>query len=93
MLEVLNNLSVLGVAQFNADFVKGMALLGAGIAMLAGIGSGLGQGFAAGKAAEAVGRQPEAAGEITKTMIIGAAVAESTGIYALLIAILLIFVA
>ncbi len=93
MLELLNSVSLLGVAEFNASFVRGMALLGAGIAMIAGIGAGIGQGFAAGKAAEAVGRQPEAAGQITKTMIIGIGLAESTGIYALIIAILLMFVA
>lgn len=48
--------------------------------------------FAAGKAAEAVGRQPEAAGTITRTLLTGCAVAESTGIYSLLIALVLIFV-
>ena len=51
-----------------------------------------GQGFAAGKAAEAVGRQPEAKGDITSTMLFGCAVAESTGIYGLVIALLLLFV-
>ena len=39
--------------------------VGAGLAMIAGIGPGVGQGYAAGKAAEAVGRQPEAKGDIT----------------------------
>ncbi len=66
--------------------------IGAGLAMIAGIGPGIGQGFAAGKAAEAVGRQPEAQGDIMKTMLVGCAVAESTGIYGLVIAIILIFV-
>ncbi len=60
--------------------------------MIAGIGPGIGQGFAAGKAAEAVGRQPEAQGDIMKTMLVGCAVAESTGIYGLVIAIILLFV-
>ena len=45
--------------------------IGAGLAMIAGIGPGIGQGFAAGKAAEAVGRQPEAQGDIMKTMLVG----------------------
>ena len=40
---------------FNEEFVKGMAMLGAGIAMIAGLGPGIGQGIAASKGAEAVG--------------------------------------
>ena len=79
------------VAEYNAFFVNGMALLGAGIAMIAGIGPGIGQGFAAGKAVEAVGRQPEATGKITTTMLVGQAMAETTGLYALIIAFILIF--
>lgn len=66
--------------------------IGAGLALIAGIGPGIGQGFAAGKACEAVGRQPEAAGLITRTMLLGCAVAESTGIYGLVVGILLMFV-
>ncbi len=68
-----------------------LAGIGAGLAMIAGVGPGIGQGFAAGKGAEAVGRQPEARGTITSTMLLGCAVAESTGIYGLVIALLLIF--
>ena len=47
--------------EFNEFFVRGMALLGAGIAMIAGVGQGIGQGIAAGKAAEAIGRNPDGA--------------------------------
>ncbi|HHW68350.1 MAG: F-type H+-transporting ATPase subunit c [Epulopiscium sp.] len=65
--------------------------IGAGLAMIAGIGPGIGQGYAAGKGAEAVGRQPEAQGDIVRTMLLGAAVAETTGIYGLIIAIILLF--
>ena len=65
--------------------------IGAGLAVMTGIGAGIGQGFAAGKAAEAVGNQPEAKGDITQTILLWAAVAESTGIYGLVIAIILIF--
>ena len=54
-------------------------------------GSAIGAGLAVGKAAEAVGNQPEAKGDITQTMLLGAAVAESTGIYGLVIAIILLF--
>ncbi len=78
------------VAEYNEFFVSGLALLGAGIAMIAGIGPGIGQGFAAGKAVEAVGRQPEALGKITTTMLVGQAMAETTGLYALIIAFVLI---
>lgn len=72
---------------------KGYAFLGAGIAMIAGLGPGIGQGMAAAKACEAVGRQPEAQGKIRTMMLLGQGVAETTGLYALLIAIILIFVA
>ena len=68
-----------------------MALLGAGIAMIAGLGPGIGQGMAASKGAESLGRNPEAAGKIRSIMVLGIAMAETTGIYALIIALLLIF--
>ena len=74
-------------------FVAGMSALGAGMAMIAGLGPGIGEGYAAGQACSAIGRQPEAKGAVTSTMIMGCAIAETTGIYALVIAILLIFVA
>ena len=73
---------------FNEFFVRGMACLGAGIAMIAGIG----QGIAASKGAESVGRNPDAASKIQSIMVLGIALAETTGIYALIIAILLIFI-
>lgn len=69
----------------------GLARLGAGIAILAGLGTGIGQGYAAGKAAEAVGRQPDAQQKILITTIITQAVAETTGLYGLLVAVILIF--
>ena len=71
--------------------IRAAALLGAGFAMIAGIGPGIGQGYAAGKAVEAVARDPEARGNIITTMLLGQAVAESTGIYALVIALYLLF--
>ena len=71
--------------------IREAALLGAGFAMIAGIGPGIGQGYAAGKAVESVARDPEARGNIITTMLLGQAVAESTGIYSLVIAIVLIF--
>ena len=71
--------------------VLAASAIGAGLSMIAGIGPGIGQGFAAGKAAEAVGRQPEAKGDVTTTMLLGCAVAESTGIYGLVVALILPF--
>ena len=73
--------------------ILGCCALGAGIAMIAGIGPGIGEGNAVASACEAIGRQPESKSEVTSTMILGCAIAETTGLYALIIAILLIFVA
>lgn len=69
------------------------AFIGAGVAMVGGLGVGIGQGFAAGKASEAVARNPEAESKIRTMMIVGCAIAETSAIYSLIIAILLIFVA
>lgn len=71
--------------------VLAASAIGAGLAVLTGMGAGIGQGIAAGKAAEAVGRQPEARSNITSTMLFGCAVAESTGIYGLVVALILLF--
>ena len=71
----------------------GCCALGAGIAMIAGIGPGIGEGNAVAKACEAIARQPESKGSVTTTMLMGCAVAETTGLYALIIAFLLLFVA
>ena len=72
--------------------ILGCCALGAGIAMIAGIGPGIGEGNAVAKACEAIGRQPESKGAVTSTMIMGCAIAETTGLYALVVAILLLFV-
>lgn len=68
----------------------GCCALGAGVAMVAGIGPGIGEGNAVAKACEAIGRQPECKSQVTTTMLMGCAIAETTGLYALVIAILLI---
>ena len=67
--------------------------IGAGLALIAGIGPGIGEGYAAGKAVEAVARQPELKGDITSTMMLGIALSETTGIYGFVTGLLLIFVA
>ncbi len=71
--------------------VLAASAIGAGLAMIAGLGPGIGEGYCGGKAVEAVGRQPEASGTITKQMIIGDALAETTGLYSLIIALLLMY--
>lgn len=71
--------------------VMGCSAIGAGLAMIAGIGPGIGEGYAVGKACEAIGRQPEAKGDVTSTMLLGCAVAETTGIYGLIVALILLF--
>ena len=67
--------------------------IGAGLALIAGIGPGIGEGYAVGKALESIGRQPECKGDVTSTMLLGCAIAETTGIYGFVTGRLLIFVA
>jgi len=73
--------------------ILGGCAVGAGLAMIAGIGPGIGEGNAVAKACEAIGRQPVRKGDVTSSMITGCIIAETTGLYGLVIAILLIFVA
>ena len=72
--------------------VGACSAIGAGIAVCSGIGSGIGQGIAAGYGASAVGRNPGAKGDIMSTMLLGQAVAETTGLYGLVVSLLLMFV-
>ena len=74
------------------NFILGCSAIGAGLALIAGIGPGVGQGIAAGHGAAAVGRNPGAKSDITSTMLLGQAVAETTGLYGLVVAIILMFV-
>ena len=68
--------------------------IGAGLCMgIGAIGPGVGEGTAVAHALDGMARQPEAVGTLRSTMIMGCAIAETTGLYALVIAILLIFVA
>ena len=75
-----------------ATVLAGCAI-GAGLALIAGIGPGIGEGYAVGKACEAIGRQPECKGSVTSTMLMGCAIAETTGIYGFVTGLLLIFLA
>lgn len=99
---ILENLSVLAekigpkaaeVASSGADHAQfGLVAVGAGMAIVGGLGAGIGQGYATGKACEGVGRNPEAEAKIRKMLIMGLAITESSAIYALIIAILLFFI-
>ena len=73
------------------SLILSASALAASIAVLAGMAPSLTQGLAAGKAVEAVGRQPQAQGQIRSTLLIGSAMAETGGVYGFLIALMLIF--
>ena len=75
----------------NEALILACSAIGAGLAMIAGIGPGVGQGIAAGHGAAAVGRNPGAQGQVMSTMLLGQAVAETTGLYSLVIALILLF--
>lgn len=79
------------MGEFNNNFILGCSAIGAGLAVIAGIGPGVGQGIAAGYGASAVGRNPGARGEVMSTMLLGQAVAETTGLYGLAVAMILLF--
>lgn len=70
----------------------GLVAIAAALAVMTGLFSAVGQGLAAAKAVEAVGKNPEAEGQIRTMLLLGTGVAETASIYGLLIAFLLIFV-
>ena len=66
--------------------------IGAGLCMgIGAIGPAIGEGNAVGKALEGIARQPEAAGDLRTNMILGCAITETTGIYSLVISLLILF--
>jgi len=73
------------------ELIMALSSLGAGIAMVAMIGVGIGIGYNAGKTVESTARQPEAGGALMRLMLIGVALTETAGIFALVIAIMLLF--
>lgn len=64
--------------------------IGAAVAVLTGAGAGIGIGIATAKAVDAIARQPEAEGKISKSLLLGCALAEATAIYGFVIAVLII---
>ncbi len=83
---------LLKISEVASQTDKFGALIGAGIALIGAVGTGAGQGYAVGKACEAVARNPEAESKIRTMLIVGCAIAETSAIYSLIVAILLIFV-
>ena len=76
----------------NEAIIAAGKAIGAGICMGFGaIGPGVGEGVAVSKALEGIARQPEALGDLRSTMILGCAISESTGLYSLVIALLILF--
>ena len=69
-----------------------LTAIGAGIAVLTGLGAGVGIGLATSKAVEAIERQPEAESKISKALLLGCALAEATAIYGFVIGLLILFV-
>ena len=67
-----------------------LVAIGAGIAVLTGIGAGIGIGMATSKAVEAIARQPEAESKISKSLLLGCALAEATTIYGFVIGLLIV---
>lgn len=77
----------------STQLAPAMALLGSGLCMgIGGIGPGIGEGAAAAGGVRWIARNSDYIGEITRTMLVGMAVAESTAIYAMVISLVLIFV-
>lgn len=68
-----------------------METIGAALALLPACGAAIGMGIATAKAVEATGRQPEASGKISTTLLLGLALTESTAIYGFVTALLIIF--
>ena len=71
---------------------KGLIAIAAAIAVFAGFGTAFGEGQAATKGVEAVGRNPEAEDKIRMMMIVGMGVSETVAIYGLFVSIILLFI-
>jgi ATP synthase F0 subunit c len=80
-------------AEAAALIADGLKLVGAGLAMTGAIGAGAGVGIVVGGAVQGIARNPDAAGAIQTNMILGIAFAEAVAIYALVVALIILFVA
>ena len=73
--------------------MSSLIAIGAAVAVLTGIGAGIGIGIATGKAMDAIARQPEAESKISKSLLLGCALAEATAIYGFVIGLIIFFLA
>lgn len=80
-------------AEAAALIANGLKLMGAGLAMTGAIGAGAGVGIVVGGAVQGIARNPDASGAIQTNMILGIAFAEAVAIYALVVALIILFVA
>jgi len=79
-------------AESGKTFILGLSAISAGLAIgTAALGAGIGQGQAVRGACEGMARNPQMAGKLTTTMLIGLAIIEALAIYALVIALILLF--
>ncbi|NLF79055.1 MAG: ATP synthase F0 subunit C [Chloroflexi bacterium] len=78
--------------EITGNLVDAAKALGAGLAMIGVIGPGIGIGLLVQGALNAIGRNPEASGQITTNMILGIAFAEAVAIYALVVSLIILFV-
>jgi F-type H+-transporting ATPase subunit c len=94
LVTLTHQFAILGPALTEAvDTNRGLIAIGAGLAVgLAAIGPGIGEGTLIASAIEGMSRNPETSDNLRSTMILGVALAETTGIYGLLISIILLFV-
>jgi ATP synthase F0 subunit c len=72
--------------------VTGLKAVGAGLAMIGAVGAGAGVGIVVGGAVQGMARNPDASGMIQTNMILGIAFAEAIAIYALVVALIILFV-
>lgn len=78
--------------EITGDLVNAAKAIGAGLAMIGVIGPGIGIGLLVQGALNAIGRNPDASGQITTNMILGIAFAEAVAIYALVVSLIILFV-
>jgi F-type H+-transporting ATPase subunit c len=92
-LDVLMAVAASPLAQSGGFDVEGMKMLAAGLAIGLGVlGPGIGIGLLGAAAMGAIGRNPDASPQIQTNMILAIAFAEALGIYALVVAVILLFV-
>ncbi|GIK28659.1 MAG: ATP synthase F0 subunit C [Chloroflexi bacterium] len=74
------------------NIADGLKAVGAGLAMIGALGPGVGIGVLVNGALQAIGRNPDAAGQVQTNMILGIVFAEAVAIYCLVVALIVLFV-